>query len=104
MGLEFRAQRSGGGRVSADDFFGRSFGYEFTSFVSAFRAQLDDPVGGFDEVHIVLDHDDRVAFIGERLQDGDQFVDVMKMKAGRGFVENVDAFFRWRGGRVLWRV
>src|SRR5437879_4793406 len=33
--------------------------------IAAFRAEIDDPVGGLDHVEVVFDHDDGVAMIGQ---------------------------------------
>ena len=34
-----------------------------------------------DDLEVVLDHDDRVALLGQRLQDAEQLVDVVEMEA-----------------------
>jgi len=35
---------------------------------TAFRAEIDDPVGGLDDVEVVLDDDDGVAVIAQPVQ------------------------------------
>ena len=45
----------------ARDLLGRAGGDDFAALVAAFRPQVDDPVGGFDDVEIVLDDQKRCA-------------------------------------------
>ncbi len=33
-----------------------------------FRTEVDDPVGGLDDIQIVLDHDDRIAMFSQAMQ------------------------------------
>src|SRR6516165_8254342 len=57
--------------------------------LATFRAQIDDPVGLFDDVEMVLDDEYGVAQVDKALEDGEEFADVVEMQAGRGFVEDV---------------
>src|SRR5512133_2501276 len=41
--------------------FGRAHGHDLAPTISALRTKIDDPVGGFDNVEVVLDYDDRSA-------------------------------------------
>src|SRR5262245_54673732 len=52
--------------------------------------EVDDVVGGFDDVQIVLDDDDGVALLDELVEDVKQLVRVCKMQSGRWLVENVE--------------
>ena len=72
------------------DVFGGAFGDEFAAGVAALRSEVDDPVGGFDDVEVVFDDDDGVAGIGQALEDLDELAGVGKVEAGGGFVEDVD--------------
>src|SRR5690349_12360353 len=38
------------------------------TLVAAFRTEVDDPVGGLDDLKIVLDHDHRVALVHQLMQ------------------------------------
>ena len=49
----------------ASYFFRGSGGYDFASGVAAFGAEVDDLVGGFDDVEVVFDDDDGVALVDE---------------------------------------
>ena len=42
------------------DVFGGSGGYDLASSAAAFGAHVDDPVGGFDDVQVVLDDEQGV--------------------------------------------
>ena len=57
--------------------------------VAAFRSHIDYPVGGFDDVEIVFDDDDCVAMITQSVEHFQQQVNVRKVKASRGFIEDV---------------
>src|SRR5690606_3586122 len=57
--------------------------------ISSFGTEIDDPVGGLDDIEIVLDDDDRVAFVAQSLQDAEQLLDIVEVKAGRWLVQNV---------------
>ena len=57
---------------------------------TAFGAEVDDVVGGLDDVEGVFDDEDRVARIYQLLQHVEQLMHVGKMQAGRGLVEDVD--------------
>ena len=61
-----------------------------SAFGARFGAQVDDPVGRFDDVEVVLDHDDRVALVDEAVEHFEQFGEVVEVEAGGGFVEQVE--------------
>ena len=52
-------------------------------------AEVDQPVGGLDEVEVVLDDQHRVAGVLQRAQGAQQAGDVVEVQAGGGFVEQV---------------
>src|SRR5690606_3367298 len=88
----------GGGGGGSGDFFRWAFGDNAAAFTAGFGADLDEPVGGFEDVEVVFDHDHAVSMINERLEDGDETFDVVAMKAGGGFVQQEE---RARSGREL---
>ena len=55
----------------------------------AARAHIDDPVGGRDDVEVVLDHQDGMTLIGEALKNGEELSYVVEVETGRGLVEDV---------------
>ena len=69
--------------------FRRTGGKDFAATLTSLWAEVDDPVGCLDYVQVVLNHYDGIAVIGQTVQDFEQHFDILKMQAGRGFVENV---------------
>ena len=45
------------------DLFGSAFGNDLASLVAGVGAEIDDPIGGFNHVEIVLDDNDGMAGI-----------------------------------------
>ena len=63
-------------------------GDELAAVFAGFGAEVEDPVGGFDDFEVVLDDEQGVAGIDEFLEDGERSFDVGEMEAGGGFVED----------------
>src|SRR5207244_3755539 len=57
---------------------------------AAFRPQVDQPVGGLEDVQIVLNDDYGVPGINESMPDMQQLLDVVEVQAGGRLVENVE--------------
>jgi hypothetical protein len=55
--------------------------------VAAFGAEVDDPVGGADDVEVVLDHHQRMAGSEQLAQRAHQLGHIIEMQAGGGLVE-----------------
>src|SRR5262245_33915144 len=72
------------------DLLGRSDGDHLAARLAALGAEVDDPVGLLDHVEVVLDHEHRVARVGEPLEDLEQLLDVGEVKAGSRLVEDVE--------------
>ena len=53
------------------------------------RAEVDDVVGGFHDVGIVFDYQDRVADVAEFGEDFDQARGIAAVQADGGFIEDV---------------
>ncbi len=68
------------------------FGVPVKVIVAAFGAgvgaDLDDVVGVFDDVELVLDDEERVAGVGEAMEDAEEDFDVGEVEAGGGLVED----------------
>src|SRR5262249_47393661 len=82
------AQRAAGvrGRVGGDLL--RAAGRDdLAAAVAAFRAEIDDPVGGAYDVEVVLDNDEGVAGRQQPAERPEQLCDVVEMQPGRGLVE-----------------
>ena len=66
---------------------GRAFGDDRAAGVAAFGAEVDEPVGGGDDVEVVLDDDDRVPRRDEAVERRDELRDVGEVQARRRLVE-----------------
>src|SRR5438876_8234594 len=80
---------AGVGLFGAGDLFGRALRDDAAAAFAAFGAEIDDPVGLFDDVEIVLNDEDGVAERDEALENVEKFADVVEVQAGGGLVENV---------------
>ena len=58
-------------------------------------ADFDQPVGGFQDVEIVLDDDDAVAAIDQRLQNAEEAFDVVAVQTGGRLVEEQQGAGGW---------
>src|SRR5271163_121022 len=56
---------------------------------SAFRPEIDDPVGSLDHFQIMLDHENRTARIDKTAKSREKFADVIEMQPRRGLVKNI---------------
>ena len=83
-----------------DDVLRAALRDDLAAAVAAFRADVDDPVGGLDDLEVVLDHHHGVALVDELVQHLQQLGHVVEMQAGGGLVEDVERAAR----RAAWRV
>src|SRR6185369_14613005 len=81
---------SGGGAGDAGEVFGSSLADDPAAGLSTLRSQIDDVVRGLDHVQVVLDHDDGVAAFHQRVQDSQEFLDVLEVQARRGLVQDIE--------------
>ena len=68
----------------------RAFEDDASAFVAAFRPQIDDMVRRHNHCRIVLDDDDRMAFVHEGVECAQQHRDVVVMQTRGGLVEDED--------------
>ena len=78
-----------GARVGGD-LFGRAGGDDLAAAVAAFGAHVDDPVGGFDDVEVVLDDEEGAAAFDEFAEGREELGYVVEVEAGGGLVEDVE--------------
>ena len=78
------------GTLDPADFLGGAAAQDFAARVSAFGAQVDDVVGGFDDVEVVFDYDGGVAGVYQAVEAVQQAGDIGQVQAGGGFVEDVE--------------
>ncbi len=95
---------AGVGQLAAGDFLGGAGGDDLAAGGAAFGAQVDDPVGGLDDVEVVLDDDQRAAAVDELAEGDQELADVVEVQAGGGLVEDVQDAAGLRGvfRRTLW--
>ena len=56
---------------------------------SAFRSEVDDPIGAFDHFQVVFNDDERVSGIAQFHQNVQKFFDIGEMETGRRLVQNM---------------
>ena len=56
----------------------------------AFGAQINDPIGLFYYIQVVLDDDDGVAEVCQAVEDFEQLAHVVEVEPGGGLVKNVE--------------
>jgi hypothetical protein len=61
-------------------------GDELAAMCTGFGAEVEDPVGGFDDVEVMLDDEEGVTGIDEFLEDSEEVLDVGEVEAGGGLV------------------
>ena len=81
--------------------FRGAFHNNFSTARTAFRSEIDDVVGGLDDVRVVLDHQHRIAQFDESVQDVEQTLDVGEVEAGGGLVEQIEGSARTAPGEFL---
>jgi len=84
-------------RVGGDFFWGAG-GDDLSAAAAALGAHVDDPVGGFDDVEIVLDDEEGAAAFDELAEGGEEFGYVVEVEAGGGLVEDVEGSAASFGG------
>ena len=60
------------------DCFGGADGDDFSAAISAFGAKIYNPVGGFNDVQIMLDNDHCIAALDQFIEHGEELIDVIK--------------------------
>src|SRR6478672_1200357 len=68
---------------------GCSLGDDPAAAIATLGAEVDDPVGGLDDVEVVLDDDDRIAPVDQPMEDLEELLDVGEVEPGRRLVEDV---------------
>src|SRR3954452_22078756 len=88
VGREVLAGEGGAGR---DQVGRRALEDDPATVAAGARAKVDDPVGVRPDPLVVLDEDDRLAGVGEPVEQAEQLLDVGEVEAAGGLVEDVDA-------------
>ena len=64
--------------------------YDGAAAAATFRPHIDDVVGYFDDVQVVLNDDDGVTLVNEFVEDFQQVADILKVEARGRFIQDVD--------------
>ena len=71
------------------DLFRGALGDQFSARGAPFGSQVDNPIGGLDQLQVVLDEDDAVAGVHQALEHPQQAGDIAQVQAGGRLVEQV---------------
>src|SRR2546427_4193690 len=77
-------------RLDLRDLLRRAGRDDVAAVLAAFGSEIDDVVGGFDDVEVVLDDQQRVARFEQLLECRQQLRDVVEVQSGRRLVEDVE--------------
>ena len=86
-----------GGGLGARDLLRRSLGDDAPAGGTGLRADFHDPVGGFQDVQVVLDDDQAVAAVDEGLKNHEEAGDVMPVESGGGLIQQEQGAAACRG-------
>ena len=73
---KFGQRSSGMGSLAASDLFRRTLGNNFATAAAAFGSHIDYEVGAFDDVEVMLDHEDCIPSGDQTHQKFDQLPDI----------------------------
>ena len=65
-----------------------ALGNDPAAIVASFRPQINHPIRGLDDIHVVLDHDEGVVGIPQPHKHIHQSGHIMKVQTGRRFIQN----------------
>ena len=78
--------------------FYSSCSHYLSSFSSAFRAEVNEPISSPDHIEVMLNHDDGIAFVNEFLKHIEEDADIIKMESSSGLIEDIDGLAgAWSG-------
>jgi len=75
-------------------FFRRAGDHNFATGMTAFGAEVDHVIGGFDDIQVMLDYDHRVSRVDQAIEAFEQAFYVGQVQPGGWFVKDVDGVFR----------
>ncbi len=75
------------GSLAFCDIFRSALADDLSPGLSAFRAEVDNPVGGFDHFQVVFDDEKGIAGADKLVECGKQFADIVKMQSRRRFIK-----------------
>lgn len=75
--------------------FRRAFTNDIAACLSSFGADIDNMVGTFDYIHIVLNYNNRVPTLNKRVECAKQRFNIVKMQSCGWLIENENGGFRF---------
>ena len=66
----------------------RSLSHDLAATDAAAGAEVEDVIGGLDDIEIVLDHHHRIALVHQPVQHFEELADILEMEARGGLVRN----------------
>ena len=76
--------------VIGGNFFRRAGADDPAAAGASFGPEIDEPIGRFDDIEIMLDHEHRVARVGEIVQHLQQHLDVGEVQPGGRLVQQIE--------------
>ena len=92
MFLIFSEGSSGMTLFYAEKLISRSCEDKMSSLITTFRADVYDSISIRDDVEIVFDHDDTVAFLYKSIEDIEEFLDIREVKPCSRLIEYIECF------------
>src|SRR6266481_7675887 len=77
-------------RFATGDVFGPALGHDLPALRATLRTEINSPIGGFDHLEIMFDHQQGVARSAELEQHFEELRHIVEMQPGRRLVENVE--------------
>ena len=71
-----------------NDLLGSSCSQDSPTPLTSFRSEIDNMVGAFYDLHVMLDHDNGMALLDKLFEDPKQPLDIMEMKTGSRLIED----------------
>src|SRR6185437_15240036 len=68
--------------------------HDRAAFQTTLGSEIDDVIGCLDDIEIVLDHEDRVATIHQRVQNLEQHAHILEVQTRGRLVQNVESASR----------
>jgi hypothetical protein len=81
--------------------FRRAGGHDLAPAIAAFGADVDDPVGGFDHIQVVFDHDHGIALFHEFVQHVQQLAHIFEMQPRGRFIQDIQRAARGAAAELL---
>ena len=70
------------------EFFRCPLKYYLSAFITPFFSKVNNPVGALDDVQVMFNNPNRVPVTYEFIKCCIEFIDIVKVKANCGFIEN----------------